>query len=230
MAPGDDAPQTHGGKTRSRSLLLGGRNDDDRSRDRFGSNRQGHGRPCRRADIEARPTPGRPPTSTRRREERSPGASRHPYADEVIRAHPAPRRPNHPAFGGNVLSPSGARTSDQSNAQLTAPYETADPGQRLYVRRRLLPVPRPGGPGVDPVRTPAFTRCGWMTPPSVDTSESRGAMPPYTARAAARSRPRPDRALRPVAPGRPTLHGGARAAKAAASGRAADDGENRGGR
>ena len=82
-----------------------------------------------------------------------------------------------------VLSPSGARTSDQSNAQLTAPYETADPGQRLYVRQGCYQCHGLvgqgsilSGPPLAPLRLDQSSFHRYVRNP-------KGAMPPYTTRA-----------------------------------------------
>lgn len=82
-----------------------------------------------------------------------------------------------------VLSPSGARTGDQSNAQLTAPYETADPGQRLYVRQGCYQCHGLvgqgsilSGPPLSPLRLDGASFRRYVRNP-------KGAMPPYTARA-----------------------------------------------
>ena len=81
-----------------------------------------------------------------------------------------------------LLSPGGARTSDQSNAQLTAPYETTDPGQRLYVRQGCYQCHGLvgqgsilSGPPLSPLRLDDASFRRYVRNP-------KGAMPPYTAR------------------------------------------------
>ncbi|WP_083224724.1 c-type cytochrome [Sphingomonas panacis] len=79
-----------------------------------------------------------------------------------------------------ILSPSSARTSAQSIARLTAPYETGDPGQRLYVRQGCYQCHGLAGQGSILSGPPLSASRLDDTSFRRYVRNPKGAMPPYT--------------------------------------------------